>query len=105
MEIMEAILSFCPKRSWISLYRQNHGCRGHPGIYAEWIDAIKNNTKSSTDFSYASKLVETMMLGNIAVLMANRNITLEYNPDKMEFTNLPEANELLQYKYREGWTL
>ena len=76
-----------------------------PGIYAEWVDAIKNNTKSSTDFSYASKLVETMMLGNIAVLLANRNITLEYNPDKMEFTNLPEANELLHYKYREGWTL
>jgi predicted dehydrogenase len=76
-----------------------------PGIYAEWIDAIRNNTKSSTDFSYASKLVETMMLGNIAVLMANRNMTLEYNPDKMEFTNLPEANELLHYKYREGWTL
>jgi len=75
------------------------------GIYAEWIDAIRNNTKSSTDFSYASKLVETMMLGNIAVLMANRNVTLEYNPDKMEFANLPEANELLHYKYREGWTL
>jgi hypothetical protein len=51
------------------------------------------------------KLVETMMLGNIAVLMANKNVTLEYDPDKMEFTNLPEANELLQYKYREGWTL
>jgi predicted dehydrogenase len=76
-----------------------------PGIYAEWIDAIKNNTKSSTDFSYSSKLVETMMLGNIAVLMANRNITLEYDPDKMEFTNLPEANAFLHYEYRQGWTL
>lgn len=75
------------------------------GIYAEWIDAIKNNTKSSTDFSYASKLVETMMLGNIAVLMANKNVTLEYNPDKMEFTNLPEANAFLKYEYRQGWTL
>jgi len=75
------------------------------GIYAEWIDAIKNGTKSSTDFSYASKLVETMMLGNIAVLMANRNVVLEYNPDKMEFTNLPEANAFLRYEYRQGWTL
>ena len=75
---------------------------GNPQIAS---DAIKNNTKSSTDFSYASRLVETMMLGNIAVLMANKNVTLEYNPEKMEFTNLPEANELLHYKYREGWTL
>jgi predicted dehydrogenase len=87
---------FVPPKPWLPR---------SPGIYAEWIDAIKNNTKSSTDFSYASRLVETMMLGNIAVLMANKNMTLEYDPDKMEFTNLPEANELLHYKYREGWTL
>ncbi len=87
---------FVPPKPWLPR---------SPGIYAEWIDAIKNNTKSSTDFSYASRLVETMMLGNIAMLMANKNITLEYNPDKMEFTNLPEANELLHYKYRDGWTL
>jgi len=46
-----------------------------------------------------------MMLGNIAVLMAGRNVTLEYNPDKMEFTNLSEANALLHYEYRKGWTL
>lgn len=76
-----------------------------PGVYAEWIDAIKNNKKAGCDFSYASKLVETMMLGNIAVLMANRNVTLEYDPDKMEFTNLPEANAFLHYEYRQGWTL
>ena len=92
----KAMDEFVPPKPW--LLRS-------PGIYAEWIDAIKNNTKSSTDFSYAGKLVETMMLGNIAVLMANRNVTLEYDPEKMQFTNLPEANALLHYEYRQGWTL
>ena len=92
----KAMDEFVPPKPWLPR---------SPGIYAEWIDAIKNGTKSSTDFSYASKLVETMMLGNIAVLMSNRNVTLEYNPDKMEFTNLPEANAFLKYEYREGWTL
>ena len=92
----KAMDEFVPPKPWLPR---------SPGIYAEWIEAIKNNKKSSTDFSYASKLVETMMLGNIAVLMANRNITLEYDPVKMEFTNLPEANALLQYEYRQGWTL
>jgi predicted dehydrogenase len=87
---------FVPPKPWLPR---------SPGIYAEWIEAIKNGTKSSTDFSYASKLVETMMLGNIAVLMANRNVTLEYDPDKMEFTNLPEANAFLHYEYRQGWSL
>jgi predicted dehydrogenase len=92
----KAMDEFVPPKPWLPR---------SPGIYAEWIDAIKTNGKSSTDFSYAAKLVETMMLGNIAVLMANRNMILEYNPEKMEFTNLPEANALLHYEYRQGWTL
>ena len=92
----KAMDGFVPPKPWLPR---------SPGIYAEWIDAIRNNKKSSTDFSYAGRLVETMMLGNIAVLMANRNTTLEYDPDKMQFTNLPEANDLLHYEYRKGWTM
>lgn len=74
-------------------------------IHEDWISAIKNGTKSTTDFSYSSRLVETMMLGNIAVLTGNRTNKLEYDAEKMEFTNLPEANDLLHYEYRRGWTL
>jgi len=92
----KAMDAFVPPKPWLPR---------SPGIYAEWIDSIRNNAKSSTDFSYASRLVETMMLGNIAVLTANRNITLEYDPDNMKFINLPEANDLLHYEYRKGWTL
>ncbi|MBG0859016.1 MAG: Gfo/Idh/MocA family oxidoreductase [Bacteroidales bacterium] len=92
----KAMEEFVPPKPWLER---------SPGIYAEWIDAIRNNKKSSTDFSYASRLVETMMLGNIAVLMAGRNMTLEYDPDKMQFTNLPEANNFLHYEYRKGWSL
>jgi len=94
-----------PKKAMDDFVRPKPWLERSPGIYAEWIDAIRNNKKSSTDFSYASKLVETMMLGNIAVLMSNRNVTLEYDPAKMQFTNLPEANSLLHYEYRQGWTL
>lgn len=74
-------------------------------IYEDFIDAIKNGKKSSNDFSIAAHLTEIMLLGNIAVLMANRNTTLEYDGAKGEFTNLPEANDLLHYEYRSGWTL
>ena len=92
----KAMEEFVPPKPWLPR---------SPGVYAEWIDAIKNNKKAGCDFSYASKLVETMMLGNIAVLMSNRALALEYDPVKMEFTNLPEANALLHYEYRKGWTL
>jgi len=76
-----------------------------PGIQAEWIEAIKNGGKSTTDFSYSAPLTETMLLGNIAVRTKEKNMILEWDGDKGEITNLPEANELLHIPYREGWTL
>jgi len=74
-------------------------------IYEDFIDAIKNGSKSSNDFTVAAHLTEIMLLGNIAVQMTRRNTTLEYDGAKGEFTNVPEANDLLHYEYRAGWTL
>ncbi len=76
-----------------------------PGIHEEWIEAIKKGEKSTTDFAYSSKLVETMMMGNIAIRMASKNTVLEWDGEKGEFTNLPEANQYLIREYREGWSL
>lgn len=74
-------------------------------IYEDFIDAIKNGRKSSNDFTVSAHLTEIMLLGNVAVRMAGENTTLEYDGAKGEFTNLPEANDLLHYDYRSGWTL
>jgi predicted dehydrogenase len=76
-----------------------------PGIREEWIEAIKKGTKSTTDFSYSGPLTESMLLANVAVRLADKNIKLLWDGDKMEFTNLPEANELLHFEYRPGWSL
>ncbi len=76
-----------------------------PGIYLEWIEACKAGKKSTTDFSYSGPLTETMLLGNIAIRMQDRHTTLEWDHEKMEITNLPEANKHLHNEYREGWSL
>lgn len=76
-----------------------------PGIHEEWIEAIKAGKRSTTDFSYSATLTEMMLLGNIAVLMKDRNVPLEWDGEKMEFTNLPEANQYLHKEYRPGWSL
>jgi hypothetical protein len=76
-----------------------------PGIVEEWIGAIKAGKKSTTDFSYSGPLTETMLLGNIAIRMKDTNQILEWDPVKMEITNLPEANDFMQTAYRQGWTL
>lgn len=76
-----------------------------PGIHEEWIEAIRNGKKSTTDFSYSSALTEMMLLGNIAVLMQEHNMKLEWDSENLQFTNLPEASKHIHNKYRPGWSL
>lgn len=76
-----------------------------PGIHEEWVAAIKAGKKSTTDFEYSGKLTEVMLLGNIAVRMQTARTALQWDPEKMEFPNLPEANQFLDKEYRAGWSL
>ena len=76
-----------------------------PGIMEEWIAAIKEGKKSTTDFSYSGTLTEVMLLGNVAMRMAGAKTILEWDPVKLEFPNLPEASQYLHKEYRQGWSL
>ena len=76
-----------------------------PGIHEEWVEAIKAGKKSTTDFSYSAALTEMMLLANVAVLMQEQHTKLLWDGEKMEFTNLPEANKHLHKEYRPGWSL
>ena len=76
-----------------------------PGIHEEWVEAIKKGEKSTTDFSYSGTLTEVMLLGNVAVATKAKNTKLEWDGKKMEFKNLPEANNFLHTEYRKGWSL
>ena len=77
-----------------------------PGIYQEWIDAIKDRSKVTTsDFEYAGRLTETMLLGNIATMRASENKVLEYDKVGMRFTNDEGANAYLDKVYRPGFGL
>ena len=76
-----------------------------PGIMEEFVAACKKGEKSTTDFSYSGPLTELMLLGNVAIRMASKNVTLLWDSPNMKITNVPEANEFLAMAYREGWKL
>ncbi len=77
-----------------------------PGnIFEDWINAIKTGTKSANDFEHSAHLTEIVLLGLVAVAAKDHSAVLEYDGENMEFTNLSEANDLLHYEYRQGWTL
>ena len=70
----------------------------------EWVDAsLKNDpTAVGAPFSYGAMLAEVPMLSTIAFRSGK---TLEWDWENMKFPNAPEAEALLSYQYREGWTL
>ena len=53
-----------------------------------------------SNFGYAGRLTETMILGNIA-LRAGENI--EWDAKHMKVTNVPSANKFVTRDYRKGF--
>jgi hypothetical protein len=67
-----------------------------------WIDAFKSGEPSPGHFSRTLPVTETILLGAVA-LRAGKQV--EYDPEKMKITNLPEANQFLYREYRPGWEM
>lgn len=80
-----------------------------PGHYKEWVRACKGGQAGGSNFDWAGPLAEAVLLGNVALRLELREklsrTKLYWDPGKMEFTNMPEANEFLHYEYRQGWSL
>jgi len=68
----------------------------------EWINACKGDLKTSCDFDYGGKLVETMLLGLVAYRVGKK---ITYDAPNGRVTDTPKAHALLSRKYRSGWTL
>ena len=67
-----------------------------------WIEAFKAGNESPGTFLKARPVTETILLGAVA-LRAGQKVV--YDPDKIEITNLDEANRYLTREYREGWEM
>jgi len=71
------------------------------GHHADWLKACKGGTPASSNFDYAARLCEFILLGNVA--LRTRKL-LKWDGQKA--TNVPEADQYLQGEpYRAGWEL
>ena len=73
------------------------------GHHKEWIEACKGNGTTESDFSFAGLLTEACQLGNICLRTGGKAI--EWDSVNFKITNNEEANNLLHFKYRDGWSL
>lgn len=75
---------------------------GKDAHFPEFAAACRGGSPGMSNFDYAARLTETILLGNLA-LRAGRRI--EWDAQNMLVTNVPEVNQYLHREYREGWTL
>ena len=69
--------------------------------YHEFVEAALGNCVAGANFDFAGPLAETVLLGNVANRFPGK--TLEWNAEKLKFTNSGEATKHLRRRYREGW--
>jgi len=72
------------------------------GELDQWIHACQGGRPSDASFENVYPFAETVCLGNVALRVEKK---LTWDSEKMQFTNSPEANKLLQREYRRGWEL
>jgi predicted dehydrogenase len=79
------------------------------GHYREWAEACKGGKPAGSNFAWAGPLAEVVLLGNVALRpQLRQHLTkhkLMWDAEKMEFTNLPEANKFLKSEFRKGWEI
>ena len=74
------------------------------GHHRDWLDACKGGPPASSNFSYAARLAEFILLGDVAI-RAQKKIL--WDGPNMKAKNAPEADEYISHEshYRPGWTL
>jgi len=75
--------------------------RGH---HNDWLDAIRKGKQAGSNFpNYGGPLAELALLGLIAIRLLGTK--LQWDAEKMKFTNCAPANRLVNPPYRYGWKL
>ena len=72
------------------------------GHHEEWIECCKTGKQPSANFEYSGWLTEANHLGNVAFRVGKK---LQWNAEKLEATNAPEASRFVHRTYRKGWNL
>ena len=75
-----------------------------PGHFTEWVNAIKSKepSKAMSNFDYAGRLTETVLLGVVAL---KAGTTIEWDPVALKAKNLPSADQYIRRDYRKGFSI
>jgi len=70
------------------------------GHHREWTEACKSGAPTTCNFDYSGALTEAALLCNVALRTGKK---LDWDAERLEATNCPEAAALIRRPYRDGW--
>jgi hypothetical protein len=90
-----------------SFVRSNAQCKDltlllHPSSSRDWLAACKGGQPASSNFEYAARLTEIVLLGNVAL---RTGLKLYYEGPSLKATNASEAEQFIKDQYRPGWEI
>jgi len=91
-----------PEAAMKAYKRPEKTIRRVKGHHRDWLDACKGGESASANFQAMAPMVESVLMGSIALQMDER---LNFDESTMKFTNVAKANDLLNPPYRQGWSL
>ena len=71
--------------------------------YHHFVDACLGGEMTESHFAQTGPMTEAILLGTVAVRVPDT--LLEWDAEKLEFSNYPEGNKLLRRTYRSGWSV
>ena len=72
------------------------------GHHREWLDAIKGGPAAISQFEYAARLTEIVLLGVASLRIGKK---LYWDPVALTAAGQPEAQAVFKGRYRAGWEL
>jgi hypothetical protein len=72
------------------------------GHHRDWLDACKGGKPALSEFGYGARLIEFILLGDVAVRAKQK---IEWDGRNMKVKNVPEAQRFVQEPYPKGWDL
>lgn len=73
-----------------------------PEHHVEWIRACKGGPKTESNFEYAARLTEGLLVGYLAQRTGKR---IEWDAQHMKTKNVPEADAFIHPHFRRGWEI
>ena len=72
------------------------------GHHKEWVEACKGGPPAGSNFDFSGPMTETILLGNVAIRVGKK---IQWDSEKLQATNAPDAAPLIHREYRKGWEL